>query len=165
MKLDVQKRIAAEVLKVGVNRVWFDEDQLEEIKEAITKTDIRRLVGNKIIQKRPIKGTSRGRARKLHIQKRKGRRKGMGSRQGTQNARYHSKKKWIIKIRNQREFLKELRSSENLSAKDYGKLYLRAKGGFFRNRRHLKLFIEEHNLIQKYETKKNNSKLQKKKTR
>ena len=43
--LNVQKRLAAQILKCGRNRVRFDPDRLEDIKEAITKTDIRSLIG------------------------------------------------------------------------------------------------------------------------
>ena len=41
MKLSNQKRMAAEVLKVGESKVIFDPKRTKEIKEAITKADIR----------------------------------------------------------------------------------------------------------------------------
>ena len=46
MKLNTQKRIAATILECSPSRVILDEERLEEIKEAITKTDIRGLKGN-----------------------------------------------------------------------------------------------------------------------
>ncbi|MBI2419008.1 MAG: hypothetical protein HYV28_14135, partial [Ignavibacteriales bacterium] len=48
--------------------------RLDEIKEAITKIDIRNLINQGIIKGKPYVGTSRFRARKRLIQKRKGRR-------------------------------------------------------------------------------------------
>jgi len=43
MKLDLKKNLAAKTLKVGRDRVQFDNTRLEEIKEAITRQDIRDL--------------------------------------------------------------------------------------------------------------------------
>ena len=42
--LDVQRRLAAQILKCGENRVRFDPESLEDIKEAITKQDIKDLL-------------------------------------------------------------------------------------------------------------------------
>ena len=38
--LRTKKVMAAKVLGVGINKVWFDPQRLTEIKEAITKQDI-----------------------------------------------------------------------------------------------------------------------------
>ncbi len=42
--LRAQKRLAADVLDVGKNRVWFDPDAQGAIADAITREDIRELV-------------------------------------------------------------------------------------------------------------------------
>ena len=81
------------------------------------------------------------------MQKSKGRRKGYGSRKGTANARLDSKTVWINKIRLQRKFLKQLRDTKKISLETYKDLYRKSKGGFFRNKRHIKLYITEHKLI------------------
>ena len=44
MKLDKKKTIAARVLNVGKDRVWFNPERLQEIKEAITRQDIKDLI-------------------------------------------------------------------------------------------------------------------------
>ena len=75
MTLKVQKRIAGKLLKAGINRVWFDQNRLEEIKEAITRADINHLIRDKAIQAKPEKGISSFRNRKLIVQRRKGKRK------------------------------------------------------------------------------------------
>ena len=61
MDLKLQRRLAAEVLKCGVHRVWLDPDNLEEIKKATTRSDIRNLIKHGLIKARKIKGNSRGR--------------------------------------------------------------------------------------------------------
>ena len=38
---------------------------------------------------------------------------------------------------------------EFIEKKTYQKLYLKAKGGFFRNKRHIKLYLEEYGLLKK----------------
>ena len=52
--LDVQRRLAAQILKCGENRIRFDLERLEDIKEAITKTDIRSLINNGVISRRRL---------------------------------------------------------------------------------------------------------------
>ncbi len=147
MKLKTQKRLAAGVLKCSPKRVIFDTERLDEIKEAITKTDIKILVSDKGIKKADEKGISRGRARKAHEQKKKGRRRGLGSRKGKYKARMPKKRRWINTIRIQRRLLKELRDKKMLSTNDYRKSYRKAKGGFFRNLAHVKLYLNENKLI------------------
>ena len=146
MQLNTQKRLAAQILKCSKNRIWFDQDRLEDIKESITKADIRSLIGDNAIKEKPAKGVSRARARKIALQKRKGRRKGHGSRKGKKTARLRKKIAWANSIRIQRRFLKELRDKGIITKSTYQNLYLKAKGGFFRSKRHIKLYIEERNL-------------------
>ena len=56
---------------------------------------------------------------------------------------------WMTKIRVQRAFIKELREKGLITAKDYRTLYRKSKGGYFRNKRHIKLFLTEQKMIQK----------------
>lgn len=146
MKLDNQKKIAAQISKCSRKRIWLDPDRLSDIKEAITKVDIKSLIKEGVIRKRQAKGVSRVRARKILVQKRKGRQKGSGSRKGKKTARLSRKRKWINKIRAQRILLNELKDKKNISKKVYRELYIKAKGGFFRSKRHIMLFIKEHGL-------------------
>ena len=147
MNLKTQRRIAADLLKTGINRVKFDPEMLTEIKEAITKSDIRSLIKKGAIKAEAYQSQSRFRARKRLEQKRKGRRKGHGSRKGKKTARLPAKRIWIEKIRLQRKFLRLLKNKNLIITKDYRNLMLKAKGGFFRSKRHIKLFIEERSLI------------------
>ena len=153
MNLSSRRRIAAQLLKCGENRVWFDDKRLSEIKEAITKADIRGLISDLAIQKKPEVGNSRFRVRKNLVQKRKGRRQGEGTRKGKQTARLPKKRVWMNRIRPQRRLLKELTERELITPGTRKTLYQKAKGGFFRSRRHIKLYLEEHKLVQQNEKK------------
>ena len=147
--LDVQRRLAAQVMKCGENRVRFDPDSLEDIKEAITKSDIRQLVNHGTITKRRLLNTSKFWARKHRQQKSKGKQKGMGSRKGKKTARLPPKRVWINKIRLQRNFIKSLRDGNTVNSTEYHQLYMKSNGGFFRSLRHLKLYTQERGFIKK----------------
>lgn len=133
-----QRRMAAEVLKCGENRVWFDPDKLEEIEGCITRADIRTAVASKYIKAKPKNGTSRGRIRYVQGQKASGKRKGPGSRKGTANARVRDKERWMATIRPIRDELKQLRADGKITPSVYRLYYRKAKGGMFKSRRHLK---------------------------
>lgn len=142
--LRVQKRLASQILNCSQKRVWFDADRLEDIKQAITKHDIRLLIGDGAIKRKPENSTSKVRVRKLKEQKRKGRRKGEGSRKGSLNARVNFKEQWMKKIRVQRKFLKELVDKKIITRNAYRELYLKSKGGYFRSKRHIQVYLDEH---------------------
>ena len=67
--LKSQKRMAAEVMDVGEDRVWIDPDEQEKVEEAITRKDIRNLVEGGTIQKRDVKGTSKRGKEKSPLEK------------------------------------------------------------------------------------------------
>ena len=147
MKLTVQRKLASQLLNCSPSKVKFETSKLSEIKEAITKVDIRLLIKKGFITKKQENQLSRARARKIHLQKVKGKRKGSGSRKGPQNAREPEKKVWINRIRAQRTLIKELKDKKLISEDNYRKLYQKVKGGFFRNKRHIKLYIAEKEML------------------
>jgi len=146
MELNVQRRIAAQVLKCSPKRIVFDSTKLKEIKEAITKADIRGLVIDGLIKKKRIRGISNSRSKQIKIQKSKGKRKGHGSRKGKRTARTPRKRSWINRVRLQRRVLKGLKKSNAIENNVYWELYKKIKGGFFRSKRHLQLYIAEKHL-------------------
>lgn len=161
MNLKTQKKLAASILKCSQKRVKIDLKRLEELgvtledfKQAITKADIKGFVNDKIIKVEQKKGTSRFWARKNRAQKIKGKRKGHGSRKGRKTARTPSKREWIIRIRLQRRFIKRLVESGIIDKQTYHQLYLKSKGGFFRSKRHIQLYIDEHKLAKRIGNKK-----------
>ena len=146
-----KKRLAADILGTSPKKVKFAADALEDIKKAITRSDLRGLIAIKKIVKSKKNEQSRSRARKIAAQKRKGRQKGKGSKKGSKHSIVSRKEKWMAKVRVQRVFLKELRARKLVSVKNYRALYNKVKGGFFRNKRHIKLYLTEYHLIEKKE--------------
>jgi len=147
MQLKIQKRLAAQILKASKNDIWLDSNRLDEIKDAITKADVKSLIKDKAIKRKKSRGISRFRIRANKLQKRKGRRSGHGSLKGKKGARLTKKQKWINHIRIQRSFLQNLRNKKVIDRSSYRSLYMKSKGGFFRSKRHIKLFIQEHGII------------------
>ena len=137
----LQKRLAAHILKVGKSRVWLDPTKFKDIDAAITKVDIRKLIKKGYIKALP---------EKLHRPKTmKKRRKGVGSRKGRKGAIVSKKRRWILTVRPLRKMLKELRVSNQIDHATYRKLYLLVKGGMFRSRTHLKIYLEQRGLLKK----------------
>lgn len=141
MSLRSQRRLAAEILGVGVNRVWMDSEKAEVIASAITREEIKNLIKDGIIGARPVKGISRGR---LRIKSRKKRRRGPGSRKGKLSARSPPKQNWMKKVRAQRKFLKMLREKRIIDRKIYRIFYRRVKGGAYRSVAHLRETIRKY---------------------
>ncbi|HUV80595.1 MAG TPA: 50S ribosomal protein L19e [Candidatus Bathyarchaeia archaeon] len=153
VNLAKQKRIAAQVLKIGEGRVWINPEAAEDVAGAITREDIRGLIGEGIIIGKQKKGVSRGRARISTRQKALGRRKGHGSRKGAKGARASRKKKWITKIRALRRRLRELRDDDFVDKTAYRMLYNKANGGDFRSVAHLNDYITVNELLTRAEVK------------
>lgn len=149
MSMKLQRKLAAQVLDCSPHRIRFDPARTEEIKESITKVDIRSLVKDRAIYALGELGVSRGRARKNRVQKSKGQQRNAGSRKGRHTARLGRKTEWINRIRLQRSLLKRLREKNRVSNVNYRTLYGMCQAGHFRSERHLKLFIEENNLFEK----------------
>lgn len=147
MNLTTQKRLAASILKVGLNRVWIDPEQIEEVSMAMTRDAVRQLIDNGAIKAKPQKGISSYRSKKIAQQKAKGKRKGRGSIKGAKKARTPKKKAWMTTIRALRRDLKEMRDADEIDATTYRKLYKMAKGGAFRSKSYMKTYARDHDLI------------------
>ena len=137
-----QRRLAADVLGCGVNRVWFNPEKIEDIQRAISREDIRNLIGEGAIAAHQKRGNSRGRARALMAKRAYGHCKGPGRRKGAAGSRTDSKTRWVQRIRAQRKVLRELREKEEITCTVYRRFYRRAAGGQFRTVSHLKAQIE-----------------------
>jgi large subunit ribosomal protein L19e len=141
--LKAQKRLAADVLGVGKNRVWLDPDAQGDIANAITRDEIRDLVDQGSIRAKEKRGNSRGRARERNAKRAYGHLKGPGKRKGKAGARQGRKEDWQSRIRAQRRRLRELRDDGELTQTQYRALYAKAGGGEFRSVRYMETFIEE----------------------
>src|SRR3989442_12340190 len=138
MRFDYQRRLAASILGIGVNRVWIttDPEVQDGLLDAITRDGIRNLSRKNIIQKRAVQGVSRGRARHRAAQRAKGRRRGHGSRKGALNARTPTKTRWIGVIRGMRRYLRELRDQGRIDTKTYRRVSEDAQGGVRQTKTH-----------------------------
>ncbi len=143
MKVSRAVELVARMFDVGVKRVWVDPAHLDDVESAMTKDDLRGLIERGIIRILPKRGVSRVRARKIHEQKRKGRRRGHGSRKGPPGARAGKKELWVMRIRAIRRFLRELREKGKISASEYRRIYRLAKGGAVRSKRHVLEILRE----------------------
>ncbi|MEM3518905.1 MAG: 50S ribosomal protein L19e [Candidatus Hadarchaeales archaeon] len=147
MRLDKKKKIAAQILGVGVSRVWIDPERADEVAAALTREDIRALVKDGVIRKRDEATPSRGRWRERMKKRRAGRRRGHGSRKGASGARTPRKEKWMGTVRAVRERLRELREKGVLSSRDYRRLYRMAGGGAFKSRAHVDAYLRERGIL------------------
>ena len=153
MNLRKQKQLAARTLGISPKRVKFNvtNESKKDLKELISREGVKELLEEKSISKTSAKGNSRTRANFILSQKKKGRRQGHGNRKGTANARFGEKDRWMIKIRALRNYLKNLKDSGRIDNKTYRELYLKAKGNFFRNKRHVLIYAQQNNLFIKRE--------------
>ncbi len=143
MDLRNKRRMASEVLGVGVTRVWMDPLKLREISGAITKNDIRKLVAEGTLKALPVQGISTARAKIKKIQKKKGRSAGHGRRKGPRGARTPRKEAWMKAIRAIRRTLVEYREAKKITPKEYRRLYNMADSGVFKTKAYLKLYIQK----------------------
>lgn len=137
----LQKRLASQILKVGQSKIWLDPENKKDMAAAITKADVRKLI---------MKGMIKVRADTPSIkQKRKKGKRKKGSRRGSKHAIVTAKTKWITTVRALRGMLKDLKIKGQLDNQTYRKLYMLVKGGMFRSRSHLRIYIEQHHLLKK----------------
>ena len=107
--LKLQKRLAASVMKCGRNKVWLDPNEINEIANANSRQNIRKLIKDGLVIKKPVAVHSRSRVRANNEARRKGRHSGFGKRKGTADARTCQKELWMQRMRVLRRLLKRYR--------------------------------------------------------
>ena len=135
--LILQKRLAASVMKCGKNKVWLDPNENANIanansryniyflnkwqidKKFIFRHQVRRLIKDGLIIRKPVTVHSRARARLNTEARRKGRHTGAGKRKGTANARMPVKLIWVRRMRVLRRLLAKYRKSNKLDKVSY----------------------------------------------
>ena len=131
MNLEKKRELAAKVLKVGKNRLVFRREALSEIKEAITRQDIKDLYKEGIIYIKPVKGRRK-------IKKRKTKR-GPGKRKKTLKKR---KENYVKLVRKLRRYIKSLKEKGEISRELYWDLRKKIRAKLFRSKTHLKEYLE-----------------------
>ncbi len=142
VNLRAKKRLVSRVTGVGIHRIKFDTEHLDDITDAITRQNIRSLITANTISFKPIKGTSRGRAQHKKDQRSKRGTK-QGSKHGKKGARVGKKSVYIAKVRALRYILRIAKDRQEITNKEFWTLYKRIGGNTVRNKAHLRTLIEE----------------------
>lgn len=130
--LKTQRRLASQILNVGKSRVLFDPDRINDIKEALTKADIRDLISEGVIKKEQVK-------ERKNFKKENGRR-GIGK---IKKYVIRRKREYVRKIRKLRRYLKAMLEKRAITKQEFYKLRKYSKDGHFKDRKHLEEFIRE----------------------
>jgi len=136
------RRIAAEIMKVGRNRVRIksDSETKESLSGAMTRADVAGLVKDKVVYCVPVKGRRKKDRKKA---------RGPGKRKGTENARMPFKQLWMKRIRALRKYLVRLVDGQYIDKKNKRTLYLKLKGGYFRSKAAFRTYLKDNNLLLK----------------
>jgi len=131
MKLERKKDLIARTLNIGKDRIILNTNRLSEIKEAITKQDIRDLFASGAIFIKEIKGTRTNVPRNL--------RRRAGS---IKKKVLDTKREYINRTRRFRDYVQRLKNNEMISKEVYQKIRQEIRASMFKTLSHLKERIE-----------------------
>lgn len=133
MNLRKKKELASRTLGIGKDRVIFVKSRLDEIKEAITKQDIRDLIADRAILVKNISG-------RMH--KVKNRSRSAGNIRKKVRTR---KRDYVIITKKLREYIKELKNQGRLSKEKIEEIRKKIRNRIFRSKANLKEYIGGEN--------------------
>ncbi len=142
VNLKAKKRLASRVTGVGVHRIKFDADHLDDVADAITRENIRSLITANTIRIKSFTGTSKGRAHAKKAQKNK-RGTTQGAKNGRKGARVGKKEVYVAKVRALRRLLKIAKDRKDLTNPEFWILYKKVGGNTVRNKAHLRTLMDE----------------------
>ena len=132
MNLRNKKLLARRTFNIGKRRIVFLSSRLDEIKEAITKKDMRDLQKDGAILVKEIKGRKK-------VKKRVGK-KSPGNIRKKVNKR---KKEYVIMTRKLRKYVAELKKQGKLSREEVIDIRKKIRNKFFKSKANLKNYIGE----------------------
>lgn len=132
MDLTKKRELAAKVLKVGKKRIFFNETNLNEIKEAITRQDILDLHKSGAIKIREING------RKKIIGRKNRRRTGKIKKKVN-----HRKQEYVIITRKLRKLVRGMVRTGAIDKEKNQEIRKQIRARKYKSKRHLKESLEE----------------------
>jgi large subunit ribosomal protein L19e len=131
MKLDNKKELAARTLGVGKKRIVFNTERLEEVKELLTKQDVRDLVKDGAIIVKDIRGS------KVKVKKKTKRK------DGSVKKRVNTRKRdYMLLTRKLRAYVAEMRKQKKITDEDFIELRKEIRASAFRSKSHMKERID-----------------------
>lgn len=132
MQLAKKKNLASKVLNTGKNRIIFSQENLNEIKEAITRQDISDLYKAGAIKIKEIKGRKKRKKRKN--------RRGPGK---IKKKVKNSKQEYVKLTRKLRKYAKFLLNMKRIDKEKYRKIRRMIKASRFKSKKHLDENLKE----------------------
>lgn len=127
MNLIKKRELVARTFGVGKDRIIFNKERLNDIKEAITKADIRQLEQENAITIAEKRGVRRKEKRRT--------RRRIGSIRRKVNK---SKKEYVMRTRKMRAYLRELKKKDKITREDHAELRRGIRARTFRDKAHLR---------------------------
>ena len=133
MNLRTKKQLAARAFNVGKERIIFVNERLDEIKEAITKQDMKDLHKEGAVKIREVSG-------RKTVKKKKSRSPG-----NIRKKARSSKRDYMIMTRKLRKYAKDLKMKGELSKDEFAGIRKKIRNKAFKSKAHMKEYTERKN--------------------
>lgn len=136
MSVVTVRRLAADLLGVGENKIRMKSTEIKRVEEALTRSDILNLIKDGAVYKLQMRGRKK-------IEKKA--RKTAGKKRG--RATINQKREWMTRVRAQRKYLKELINSKTLDKQFKRQVYRKIKSGIFKSKKVMLIYLKENNMV------------------